>query len=269
MFRWAHCKRGLQFEPGCAADAMNYRRPELRDRLASEYVLGTLQGRARSRFQQLLREDPLLVDRVAFWERELTPLAEPVSGPAPSAKVWDAIAVRVAPNPGVQRARQDWFSRWFGLRGLGSLVAGVFLGLSVGLLDPSWLGRRDADTGENQLPESYVGVLATADGRTGMIVASRRFGQVMDVKQVIAVPAPAGTTLFLWAIAANGSTRPIGPVPQGRFVQVPLAATSEALFSSAAELALSFEATGSTPAAPSGAYVYRGLCGKLWQVKTP
>lgn len=248
---------------------MNYRRPELRDRLASEYVLGTLHGRARSRFRQLLREDPLLVDRVAFWERELTPLAEPLSVSAPSAKVWDAIAARVSPNPGAQRVQQNWFGRWFGLRGLGSLVAGVFLGLSVGLLDPGLFGRRDADTGENQLPESYVGVLATADGRTGMIVASRRFGQVMDVKQVKAVPAPAGKTLFLWAIAANGSARPIGPVPQGRFVQVPLAETSEALFSSAAELALSFEATDSVPAAPGGPYVYRGLCGKLWQVKTP
>ena len=52
------------------AHAMNYRRPELRDRLAAEYVLGTLHGRARARLQQLLRDDPQLQARVAFWERE-------------------------------------------------------------------------------------------------------------------------------------------------------------------------------------------------------
>ena len=39
---------------------MNYTRPELADRLASEYVLGTLQGRARRRFEALLPAHPAL-----------------------------------------------------------------------------------------------------------------------------------------------------------------------------------------------------------------
>ena len=149
------------------------------------------------------------------------------------------------------------------------MAAGLFLGISAAMIGPSLLGGSATDLSESQLPESYVGVLATADGRTGLIVSSRRQGKVMDVKRVQAVAVPAGQTLFLWAIEAGGKTRPIGPVLQGAFVQVPLAQTSEQLFASAAELALSVEPTGAAPLQPGGPFVYRGLCGKLWRVKAP
>jgi anti-sigma-K factor RskA len=91
----------------------------------------------------------------------------------------------------------------------------------------------------------------------------------MDVKQVQPVPVASGQTLYLWAIDADGKTRPIGAVPQGKFVQVALAQTSETLFSNAVELALSIEAEVAAPLLPSGPFVYRGLCGKLWRVPAP
>ena len=248
---------------------MNYRRPALRDRLASEYVLGTLHGRARKRFQQLLRDDLELRDRVSFWERALTPMASPLSVAVPSAKVWEGIAARVAPRERVAPPSPGWFARWFDMRTLGSVAAGLFLGVAATLVGPSLVGGGVQRVAESQLPESYVGVLATADGRTGLIVSSLRQGRVMDVKRVQAVPVPDGKTLFLWVIEADGKTRPIGPVPQGPFVQVPLGQTSEKLFSSATELALSLESTGSAPPQPGAPFVYRGLCGKLWRVKAP
>jgi anti-sigma-K factor RskA len=247
---------------------MNYRRPELRDRLAAEYVLGTLHGRARARMQQLLRDDLLLQARVAFWEQKLMPMAAPLWAAAPSAKVWRAIASRVAPR----EADRPWWARWFEARTLGPLAAGVVLGLTLTLIGPALQEPAVSDgpdSLDSQLPQSYVGVLATADGRSGVIVSSLRHGKVMDVKQVQPVPVASGQTLYLWAIEADGTTRPIGPVPQGKFVQVALAQTSETLFASATELALSIEAETAAPLLPSGPYVYRGLCGKLWRVPPP
>jgi hypothetical protein len=41
------------------------------------------------------------------------------------------------------------------------------------------------------------------------------------------------------------------------------------LFGTATELALSIESANSTPLQPSGAFVYRGLCGKLWRARAP
>lgn len=248
---------------------MNYRRPELRDRLAAEYVLGTLHGGARSRLQRLLRDDASLQARVIFWEQQLTALASPLPDVAPSAAVWQAIAARVAPP---RKTVEPWWARWFETRMLGSLAAGLLLGLTLTLVGPTLPERDAAGSRDSQLPQSYVGVLAAADGRTGVIVSSLRHGKVMDVKQVQPVPVAAGQTLYLWAIEADGKTRPIGAVPQGKFVQVALAQTSETLFASATELGLSIEAESAAavaPASPSGRFVYRGLCGKLWRVPAP
>jgi anti-sigma-K factor RskA len=236
---------------------MNYRQPELRDRLAAEYVLGTLHGRARARLQQLLRDDAALRARVAFWEQKLMPMAAPLWAAAPSVTVWRAIAARVAPR----EAATPWWLRWFDPR--------VMLGLTLTLIGPALWERSAEDSADSQLPQSYVGVLATADGRTGVIVSSLRHGKVVDVKQVQPVPVSSGQTLYLWAIEADGTTRPIGPVPPGKFVQVALAQTSETLFASATELALSIEAETAAPLLPSGPYAYRGLCGKLWRLPAP
>src|SRR5215217_7020781 len=109
---------------------MNYNHPELQQRLASEYVLGTLHGLARKRFQRLLTNDVNLREAVSFWERELMPMASALSVQAPAPAVWNKIAARVAPG---QRpiARPGFFERFFGMRALGPLAAGLFLGIAV------------------------------------------------------------------------------------------------------------------------------------------
>lgn len=240
---------------------MNYRR--WFDRLASEYVLGSLHGRARARFAALLREDTELQARVAFWERALMPMALVLSA-APSARVWHGIAARVAPRS--QTPRRSWIERWFGQRSLAPLAAGLCVGVAATLFAPRLLDSAPTGLAETQLPESYVGVLAATNGRAGLIVSSRRHGRVLDLKQVQPVSVDAGRTLYLWVIEANGSARAIGPMPQGAFVQVPLAQTSDQLFAKATELAVSIEAAGTAPAVPGSSFVYRGLCGKLWRV---
>ena len=63
---------------------MNYRDPDLQQRLAAEYVLGTLHGASRRRFEQLLATDPGLLQAVRYWEQRLHPwtsAARPVEVP--------------------------------------------------------------------------------------------------------------------------------------------------------------------------------------------
>ena len=73
---------------------MNYRNPQLRDRLASEYALGTLHGRARKRFERLLRNDADLRRNVIQWQERLTPMAQAVAPVNPRKRVWRNIEKR-------------------------------------------------------------------------------------------------------------------------------------------------------------------------------
>src|SRR5919108_3078886 len=72
-----------------------YSSPKLRDALAAEYVIGTLRGRARERFESLMRYDPQLRRLVAEWEARLTPLAGAAGEIAPPSRVWKALSRRI------------------------------------------------------------------------------------------------------------------------------------------------------------------------------
>ena len=248
--------------------------PELLDRLAAEYALGTMRGGARRRVSKALASEPAWAQAVMRWQQQLLPLDAHVT-PLPAGEaLWRRIEVQAfgkrtaapaataAPSP--VAALQRWWQRL-----LSPLPAGALaLGLLMGSLAPG-LWQQLGGGIDTQLPESYVGVLATADGRQGLIVSSLRRGQVVDFKQITPVPVPPGQTLFLWSLDAKGEPQAIAALPQARFVSLPLVQPAEALFQRAVELAVSVEPAGATPAKPSGAYVYRGLCGKLWPVVPP
>lgn len=238
-----------------------YRHPATIDRLAAEYVLGSLHGRARRRFEQVMAAHPALTRAVISWQEKLHPLDQALPAMKPSAAAWDRIAARSFGTAQAATAKPSWWQRLLAPVPAGALALGLLVG---GVVPQMLLGP---GTPETQLPESYVGVLATADGRTGLIVSSLRREKVVDLKRVSAVPTPAGQTLYLWTIEDDGGVRPVGAVPDGAFVSIELAADSETTFRKARELALSHEAIGSRPAQPSGAFVYRGLCGKLWKLK--
>src|SRR5512134_3083053 len=93
---------------------MRYRnKPELKDRLAAEYVLGTLRGRARLRFQAWLREDAALRRTVAEWESRLAPMAVGIAEVRPPGRVWTAIQSRLgggapAAKPGLWESLAFW-----------------------------------------------------------------------------------------------------------------------------------------------------------------
>ncbi len=75
---------------------MNLFEGSLPDRLASEYVLGTLTGAARRRFETLMAAHPRLRDAVADWEAHLLPMALSAPPIAPGDAVWTRLRARVA-----------------------------------------------------------------------------------------------------------------------------------------------------------------------------
>jgi len=101
-----------------------YNNPQLREKLAAEYVIGTLRGRARARFQALLRYDPGLRAIVVEWEARLSPLAAAAAGIAPPARScggsWP-VSGRIHGTAPPRRHCAGWQSTrcTFGVTGLG------------------------------------------------------------------------------------------------------------------------------------------------------
>ncbi len=74
---------------------MNYNDENLKNALSSEYVLGTLKGRARVRYQRLLLERSDVRQNVWHWEKHLNTLGESLEAQKPRAEVWQNIQQRL------------------------------------------------------------------------------------------------------------------------------------------------------------------------------
>ena len=239
-----------------------YHHPQLIDRLAGEYALGTMTGAARRRFETVMRQRPELAAAVRRWHGSLAPGLIPAEPVALDPARWEALQQRLfaQPHDAAAPVRVPWWKRLLMPVPAGALALGLMLGVLVG---PLWESMQQ-QTLLTQLPESYVGVLATADGRPGLIVSSLRHGRTVDLKRLAPVDLPPGHTLYLWSIDQAGVLEPVAPLPSGAFVSVELPAVAETVFARAIELAVSVEPVGATPSEPGSAFVYRGLCGKLW-----
>ena len=74
---------------------MNYRNPQLLDELAAQYVLGTLRGRARVRFEKLCEREAEAAQSLRRWEDRLVGLVSEVHPVKPPAHVWKQIQQRL------------------------------------------------------------------------------------------------------------------------------------------------------------------------------
>ena len=73
-------------------------------RLASEYVLGTLALAERGGVEQRLPRDAALRDAVAAWEQRLLPLTALAPPEAPSPQLWPRISASLFTPQAVKRA---------------------------------------------------------------------------------------------------------------------------------------------------------------------
>ncbi|MEY2843081.1 MAG: hypothetical protein RI920_1118 [Pseudomonadota bacterium] len=237
---------------------MDYARPELADRLAAEYVLGTLRGPARRRFQSLLPGHPSLRRATADWERRLGQLAEATPAVPPTPKVWLAIEQRLfgeaTPAGSPVAAVRRWWQRlgvWQGAAGLASaavVVLAVLLAQPVPLAPAQppvvvVMAAQDAAAGDGIQPAGFVASVG-GDGRSLVL-------KPLNAHQQVAV----NKALELWAVPAKGAPRSLGLVSDHQTTTVMRAQ----LLSNTAAFAVSVEPPGGSPTgAPTGPVVSVG-----------
>jgi anti-sigma-K factor RskA len=215
--------------------------------LAAEYVLGTLRGRARQRFEELLRSDRALAEVVREWEAWLTPLAEGIQPVEPPERVWQAIQARIALRSAAPESATSFWSSLGFWRGLGTALAMALVALVV--LFPRSQPGPDAP--------SMVAVLATPEQDPRMVV--ERHAGLLKVRVVKPWKEMPGQDLELWAIPKDGKPRSLGVVRFDKDSEVRLANLDEKLAGSVA-FAVSREPAGGSPSpdGPTGPVVCSG-----------
>jgi anti-sigma-K factor RskA len=214
--------------------------PELVDRLASEYVLGTLRGPARRRFERWRASAPLVDQRCRFWEERLMRLAKGLEPLQPPAHIWQAIRRRLD-LPQAQLARR--WARTFAVAASVVLVAG-FAALLY------W----------RNVPTGHATAVATIATKAGAPVWSVEvFGATNRVVvRVESLPArQAGHDYELWALPAGGKPVSLGVLPVEGTASHELSEIQKAALASSPQVAVSIEPTGGSPTGqPTGAVVF-------------
>jgi anti-sigma-K factor RskA len=226
--------------------------PALREKLAAEYVLGTLRGGARRRFERWLLTDAALRTDVATWQARLVPMAEWSPEAAPPARAWNDIERRL----GFARAVPAWqFWRIDGARLWGGLAVGA--GAAAVVLAVVLAGRV-------QPPQlQQVATLLDDKAQTALVVAADARHARIDVRVADNVKVPDDRTLQLWAITTAGKTRSLGILPDNHHASLRL--DQRAVGPDVALLAISLEPKGGSPdpEAPTGPVLYKGAWVRL------
>ena len=217
---------------------MNLMLGDLPDRLAAEYVLGTLTGGARRRFDALLPAHPALRDAVAGWERRLLPMALKAEAVPPSQRTWTSLEDRLgwapAARPSPLRLRF-----WQAFATVATLAA-VVLGTAT-------------HTGPAEAP--MIVVLHATKGTEALVAGLSPDRQQISIQPLQKVALTSDQSLELWALKKDGPPASLGVIASDKLTAV----NKHALPKDTKGLAVSLEPLGGSPTgAPTGPVLFVG-----------
>ena len=203
------------------------------DRLAAEYVLGTLRGRARRRFERWF-VSPQVVLLVKAWEQRLAGLEPPLERVAPPANVWRVIETRLELRK-MQRAPK---LRWLTVAAAAAFFATVgYFAIRLPPVTP--------DVTTPALASTERGFLQSADGQTiYWRVEVLGDSQELSVHVHAVHDLPPGKSHELWALPEGGTPVSLGLMPHTGDHHRVLTATQRAALAKAKQIAVSLEAEG-------------------------
>ena len=220
---------------------MNVLQGELPDRLAAEYVLGTLTGGARRRFDALLPAHPALRHAVAGWESRLLPMALNAESVQPGARVWPAIERQLGWSaPAAAAPASPWRLRFWQLFATAATVAAVVLGTLP----------RHAPT-----EPPMIVVLHATKGNETIVAGLSPDRRQLTIQPLQKVALTSDQSLELWALKKDGPPASLGVIAADKLTAV----NRQALPTDTKGLAVSLEPLGGSPTgAPTGPVLFVG-----------
>jgi anti-sigma-K factor RskA len=260
-------------------------KPELMDRLAAAYALGTLRGGARRRFETVARSSPMLRVSAQVWQERLMSLTELQMGETPDANVWKRIEnlvaaerpARVAPvaDPGadlLRRARNWWRGAALAAGVAGVAALAVSLNLRGTLLDQETQLAQARQQGLTLVRQNtelmaqlraqpeirYVSVLHDDKATPTMLVTFDPKHNRLVLKRVGGFQEGPDKSLQLWALPAGGAPRSLGVLGSEEVARLPAV---EQVVGQSPAMAISLEPKGGVPSegGPTGPVIFKGV----------
>ncbi len=269
------------------------RHPELLDRLAAAWALGTLKGGARRRFEQAAREHPTVRAAALLWQERMTGMTELQPAVQPAAHVWtridnlvqadrDAHAVsqrREAPQPRRRWSLSTW---WPGLSLAGGLATVAAIGVAfqlntqLGQTRAELMARSEAlntQAGLNAqlqtqlaglqqelaaMPRAdYVAVLNDSQAGAAVLVTFDPQRRQLNLQRVGSFQEAEDRSLQLWALPPGSGPKSLGVLTRERLLQLTAEPTA---VKDVPALAISLEPRGGVPEAggPTGPVLFKG-----------
>ena len=218
---------------------MNLILGDLPDRLAAEYVLGTLTGGARRRFDALLPAHPALRHAVAGWEARLLPMALKAEPVQPAVRVWSAIEAKLGwrvPAAGAPSLRLRLWQAFAAV----ATVAAVVLGTT-------------SHTGPTEAP--MIVVLHATQGTETLVAGLSPDRRQLSIQPLQKVALTSNQSLELWALKKDGPPASLGVIASDKLT----ALNKRTLPKDTKGLAVSLEPLGGSPTgAPTGPVLFVG-----------
>lgn len=215
----------------------------LLDALCGEYLVGTLRGPARRRFERALREEPRVAARLRHWQ-DMAPRYSMKAQARPPRRVWS----RLEKELGLADYRIPWHRRRDFWASVAALAASVVLVIAFviqieeparGLVEIAQLSAKDQPV--------RVSAQRSTDGATLALRATR------------AMVAGTNQSYELWLIPAEGGD-PISLGVLGALdARLVIAESQRQRLRAGATLAVSVEPTGGSPTGkPTGPVILTG-----------
>ena len=238
---------------------MNLSRPDRRerlDRLAAEFALGTTPPRVRRRLVAIARRDRVVASALSDWERRIAVFGERVPPTTPAPRVWRNIVARLGldpERPSEREVKGQRHAAFWRTLAIASLVGVVLLGVAEWRRPPS------------VVPAPLVVVLSGSDAKVAMIATGSRGQRYLTVRTVGNASPGADKAFELWALPQAGTPQPLGVIPEGDIVRVPLQNPVDEVLSNIPTLAVSVEPPGGSPTGkPTGPVLYSGAIERMY-----
>jgi anti-sigma-K factor RskA len=238
--------------------------PELLDRLAAAYALGTLRGGARRRFEAQARQHPALRVAALLWQERFAALTELQPDVVPSPNVWKRIQnllddmpqAAAAKEPSLLEAVRRRLGWWRGAA-LAGACATVALAV-VGIQLQRTMHQQGSELAQLQArPDiQYVAVLADQASSAMVLVTFDPRRNTLMLKRVGDYQVGSDKSLELWALPPGQAPRSLGVMGAEPLVRM---TAGEGLMREVPALAVTLEPRGGAPAGkPTGPILFKG-----------